>query len=50
MKIIVCIEDPVVIQNILNHLKEKREFQSAFRLPERRGPPQTSLFDYEKSV
>jgi hypothetical protein len=39
-----CIEDPVVIQKILNHLKEKGEYQDAFRLPESRGPPQTSLF------
>jgi hypothetical protein len=39
-----CIEDPVVIQKILNHLKEKGEYQDAFRLPASRGPPQTSLF------
>lgn len=44
MKVIACIEDPVVIQKILNHLKEKGEYQDAFRLPESRGPPQTSLF------
>jgi len=41
MKVIACIEDPVVIQKIL---KEKGEYQDAFRLPESRGPPQTSLF------
>jgi len=39
-----CIEDPVVINKILDHLKEKGEHQDAFRLPESRGPPQTSLF------
>ena len=44
MKVIACIEDPVVIQKILNHLKEKVEYQDAFRLPESRGPPQTRLF------
>ena len=44
MKVIACIEDPVVIRKILNHLKEKGEYQDAFRLPESRGPPQTSLF------
>lgn len=44
MKVIACIEDPVVIQKILNHLKEKGEYQDTFRLPESRGPPQTSLF------
>ena len=44
VKVIACIEDPVVIQRILNHLKEKGECQDAFRLPEGRGPPQTRLF------
>ena len=39
-----CIEDLVVINNILDHLKEKGEYQDAFRLPKSRGPPQTSLF------
>jgi hypothetical protein len=50
MKVIACIEDPVVIQKILNHLKEKGEYQDAFRLPESRGPPQTSLLGKGKSV
>ena len=44
MKVIACIEDPVVIQKILNHLKENGEYQDAFRLPESRGPAQTRLF------
>lgn len=56
MRVIACIEDPVVmpnalaalagqtLQKILNHLKEKGEYQEAFRLPESRGPPQTRLF------
>lgn len=50
MKVIACIEDPVVIQKILNHLKEKGEYQYAFGLPKRRGLPQTSLFWVRKSV
>lgn len=45
VKVIVCIKDPVVIQKILNHLKKKGECKDAVRLPESRGPPQTSLFD-----
>jgi ribosomal protein S27E len=44
MKVIACIEDPVVIQKILDHLQEKGACQDAVRLPESRGPPQTSLF------
>lgn len=44
VKVIACIEDPVVIQKILNHLKEKGEYRYAFRLPESRGPSQTRLF------
>ena len=50
MKVIACIEDPVVIQEIPNHLKEKGEYQDAFRLPKSRGPSQTSLFGKGKSV
>ncbi len=44
VKVIACIEEPVVIQKILNHLKGKGEYRDAFRLPEGRGPPQTRLF------
>ena len=56
MKVIACIEDPVVmpkalaalavqaLRKILNHLKVKGEYRDAFRLPESRGPPQSSLF------
>gem|GEM_PF-1112394 len=50
VKVIACIEDPVVIKKILDHLKEKGEYRDAFRLPESRGPPQTRLFGYGKSV
>ena len=44
MKVIACIEDPMAIHKILNHLKEKSEYQDTFRLPESRGPPQAHLF------
>ena len=48
VKIIACIEDPVVIKKILDHLKERGEYQVADRLPESRAPPlgiRTGLFD-----
>jgi len=44
MKVIACIEVPVVIRKILDHLKEKSEYLDAFWLPARHGPPQTHLF------
>jgi hypothetical protein len=31
MKVIASIEDPMVIQKILNHLKKKSEYQDALR-------------------
>jgi len=40
-----CIEDPAVIQKILEHLKKKGEIQEAVRLPDTRAPPQARLFD-----
>ena len=39
VKIIACIEDPVVIRKILDHLKEKGECPEGIRLPESRAPP-----------
>jgi hypothetical protein len=45
VKVIACIEDPVVIQKILNYLKGKAEPQEPNRLPESRAPPQATLFD-----
>ncbi|MFZ2752771.1 MAG: hypothetical protein WAZ48_04915, partial [Lysobacteraceae bacterium] len=50
VKVIAYIEDPVVIRKIRDHLKEKSEYQDGFRLPERRGQPQTRLFEEGKSV
>jgi hypothetical protein len=40
MKVIACIEDPVVIQKILDHLKDKAETTAHTPLlPESRAPP-----------
>ena len=50
VKVIACIEAPVVIKKIFDHLKEMGACQDAVRLPESRGPPQTSLFDEGKPV
>jgi len=43
-----CIEDPVVIKQILDHLKHKAETRESRALPESRGPPadlQLGLFN-----
>ena len=48
MKVIACIEDPVVIKKILDHLKGKAETNEPNPLPESRAPPagwQSGLFD-----
>lgn len=45
VKVIASIEDPAVIQKILDHLKQKGETQDAVRLPDARAPPQASLFE-----
>ena len=39
MKVIACIEDPVVIKQILDHLKHKAETSESRALPESRAPP-----------
>lgn len=45
-KIISCIEDPLVIKKILDHLDAKpKSLASACHLPEPRAPPQASLLD-----
>jgi hypothetical protein len=41
---IACIEDAVVIKEILMHLEEKAPTQAALLLPDSRAPPQSSLF------
>ncbi len=38
-----CIEDPVVIKQILDHLKTKTDVNASSALPARRAPPM-SLF------
>lgn len=39
VKVIGCIEDPVVIRQILDHLKHKAEASEPRALPESRAPP-----------
>jgi len=39
VKVIACIEDPVVIQKILDHLKDNAETNATSPLPESRAPP-----------
>ena len=45
VKVIACIEDPVVIGKSLTHRQEKNHSTESLILPESRAPPQTSLFD-----
>ena len=46
VKIIACIEDPLVIKRILDHLDaNSRALASTNQLPEPRAPPQARLFD-----
>ena len=45
VRIIACIEDPVVIEKILTDLDKKNTSAEAPRLPPCRAPPQAGLFD-----
>ena len=45
VKIIACIEDPVVIDKILIHLDKKDASTEQVLRPHPRAPPQASLFD-----
>jgi hypothetical protein len=45
VKIIACIEDPVVIRQILEHLRSKERADHQAELPPGRAPPQIGLFD-----
>jgi len=45
VKVIACIEDPVVIEKILTHLYEKAASVGTGLLPASRAPPQAGLFD-----
>mgnify|MGYP000669109480 CR=1 FL=1 len=44
VKVIACIEDPVIIKKILAHLKEQTSVTKKYTLPEGRSPPQRGLF------
>jgi len=44
VKVIACIEDPVVIEKILLHLDSKDASRTAEHLPPCRAPPQASSF------
>ena len=45
VKVIACIEDPVVIEKILTHLNEKAALAGTGLLPEVRAPPPAGLVD-----
>ena len=45
VKVIACIEDPLIIDKILTHLNEKAPPLQAPPLPKSRAPPQAVLFD-----
>jgi len=44
MKVIACIEDPVVIKQLLAHRQQVGLEVDMSRLPDSRAPPQRSLF------
>ncbi len=44
VKVIACIEDPVVIKKILTHLKEQTPDTIKYVMPECRSPAQSRLF------
>mgnify|MGYP001828935751 FL=1 len=44
MKVIACIEDPLVVKKILMHLRGKGLYLETAGLPESRAPPQDDLF------
>jgi hypothetical protein len=45
VKVIACIEDPVVIDKILTYLDKKTALNEPAVLPQPRAPPQASMFD-----
>ena len=45
VRIIACVEDPVVIKQILDHLASKEAGAEQSTLPPGRAPPQLGLFD-----
>jgi hypothetical protein len=45
VRIIACVEDPVVIRQILEHLRKKESIDLQAQPPPERAPPQIGLFD-----
>lgn len=45
LKIIACIEDPLVIRKILDHFKSNGTTDKQSRLPSGRAPPQIGLVE-----
>jgi hypothetical protein len=45
VRVIACIEDPVVIDKILTHLEKKAVWAEPVVLPQNRAPPQRKLFE-----
>ena len=45
VRVIACIEDPVVIEKILIHLDKKDALAESMALPQNRAPPQAGLYD-----
>ncbi len=46
VRIIACVEDPVAIEKILKHLKEKTVSDNTAKPPPGRAPPQLELFEH----
>jgi len=42
-RIIACIEDPLVIRKILDHLEAKGALMGSYQLPSSRAPPEPDL-------
>lgn len=45
VRIVACIEDPIIIEKILSHLAAKATEDETPRRPPCRAPPQRGLFD-----
>ena len=46
MHVIACVEDPVAIEKILKHLKQKAVSDTTAQRPPSRAPPQMALFEH----
>ena len=47
MKVIACIEDPLVVKKILTHVRGKELYVDDVCLPQSRAPPQGDLFSWD---